>query len=148
MLLWTCRCIYRVSFLIIVLSKYTFLPRSKHPLISWLQLPSTVILELPKIKLTVSTVSPSICHEVMGLDAMIFVFEQWVLNQPFLLSSLIKRLFSTLLSALRRQDHMIALFLLFKGTSILFSIVAATIYNSVGGFPSLHILYSTCLLIS
>ena len=53
----------------------TFLPRSKHLLISWLQSPSAVILEPPKIKsATVSTVSPSICHEVMGLDAMIFVF--------------------------------------------------------------------------
>ena len=53
----------------------TFLLRSKHLLISWLQSPSAVILELPKIKSAiVSTVSPSICHEVMGLDAMIFVF--------------------------------------------------------------------------
>ena len=50
----------------------TFLPRSKHLLISWLQSQSAVILEPPKIKsATVSTVSPSICHEVMGLDAMI-----------------------------------------------------------------------------
>ena len=53
----------------------TFLPRSKCLLISWLQSLSAVIVEPPKIKsLTVSTVSPSICHEVMGLDAMIFVF--------------------------------------------------------------------------
>ena len=53
----------------------TFLPRSKHLLISWLQSPSAVILEPPKIKCyTVSTVSPSISHEVMGPDAMIFVF--------------------------------------------------------------------------
>ena len=53
-----------------------FLPRSKHLLISWLQSPSAVIWEPPtKIKSdTVSTVSPSICHEVMGPDAMIFVF--------------------------------------------------------------------------
>ena len=48
----------------------TFLPRSKRLLISWLQSPSAVILEPRKIKsATVSTVSPSICHEVMGLDA-------------------------------------------------------------------------------
>ena len=48
----------------------TFLPRNKHLLISWLQSPSAVILEPPKIKsATVSTVSPSICHEVMGPDA-------------------------------------------------------------------------------
>ena len=53
----------------------TFLPRSKRLLISWLQSPSAVILEPPKIKsATVSTVSPSISHEVMGPDAMIFVF--------------------------------------------------------------------------
>ena len=53
----------------------TFLPRSKRLLISWLQSPSAVILETPKIKsATVSTVSPSICHEVMGLDALILVF--------------------------------------------------------------------------
>ena len=53
----------------------TFLPRSKHLLISWLQSPSVVILEPRKTKsLTVSIVSPSICHEVMGPDAMILVF--------------------------------------------------------------------------
>ena len=53
----------------------TFLPRSKRLLISWLQSPSAVILEPPKIKSdTVSTVYPSISHEVMGPDAMIFVF--------------------------------------------------------------------------
>ena len=52
-----------------------FLPRSKSLLISWLQPPSAVILEPTKIKsLTVSIVSPSICHEVMGLDAMILSF--------------------------------------------------------------------------
>ena len=60
-----------------------FLPRSKHLLISWLQSPSsaiTVILEPPKIKSdTVSTVSPSISHEVMGPDAMILVF--WMLSK-------------------------------------------------------------------
>ena len=52
-----------------------FLPRSKNLLISWLQSTSTVILELQKIKsAVVFTASPSICHEVMGLDAMILVF--------------------------------------------------------------------------
>ena len=50
----------------------TFLPRSKHLLISWLQSPSAVILEPRKIKS--ATVSPSICHEVMGPDVMILVF--------------------------------------------------------------------------
>ena len=82
----------------------TFLPRSKHLLISWLQSPSAVILEPQKIKSdTVSTVFPPICHEVMGLDAMILVF--WMLNSKptFSLSSFtfIKRLFSSLLSAVR-----------------------------------------------
>ena len=55
-----------------------FLPRSKHLLISWLQSPSAVILDPKTIKpvtvSTVSPVSPSICYEVMGPDAMIFVF--------------------------------------------------------------------------
>ena len=53
----------------------TLLPRSNRLLILWLQSPSAVILEPPKIKFdTVSTVSPSISHEVMGPDAMILVF--------------------------------------------------------------------------
>ena len=57
----------------------TFLPRSKCLLISWLQSPSAVILEPPKVKSdTVSTVSPSISHEVMGPDTVIFVF--WMLS--------------------------------------------------------------------
>ena len=63
-----------ISLLFNMLSRLvlTFFPRSKHLLTSGLQSPSSVILEPPKIKsLTVSIVSPSICHEVMGLDAMI-----------------------------------------------------------------------------
>ena len=66
-----------MSLLLNMLSRLviTFLPRSKCLLISWLQSPSAVILEPPKIQFnTVSTVSPSISHEVMGLDAMIFIF--------------------------------------------------------------------------
>ena len=52
-----------------------FLQRSKHLLILWLQSPSSVILESKKIKsVTVSTFPPSICHEVLGLDAIIFIF--------------------------------------------------------------------------
>ena len=52
-----------------------FLPRGEHLLLSWLQSPFTVILEPKKImSVTVSIVSPSICHEVMGPDAMILVF--------------------------------------------------------------------------
>ena len=66
-----------MSLLFIILSRLVIplLPRNKRLLISWLQSPSAVILEPQKIKShTVSTVSPSICHEVMGPDAMIFVF--------------------------------------------------------------------------
>ena len=82
-----------------------FLPRNKHLLILWLQSPSAVILEPPKVKsVTVSIVSPSICNEVMGLDAMILAF--WILSfkPTFSLSSFtfIKRLFrSSLLSSKR-----------------------------------------------
>ena len=66
-----------MSLLFNMLSRFviTLLPRSKRLLISWLQSPSAVILEPQKIKSgTVSTVSPSICHEVMQPDTMIFVF--------------------------------------------------------------------------
>ena len=73
-----------ISLLFNMLSRLviTFLPRSKRLLISWLQSPSAVILEPPKIKSdTVSTVSPSISHEVIGPEAMILVFWCWVLSQ-------------------------------------------------------------------
>ena len=66
-----------MSLLFNMLSRFAiaFLPRSKCLLISWLQLPSAVVLEPKKIKsLTVSIAYPSICHEVMKLDAMILVF--------------------------------------------------------------------------
>ena len=83
----------------------TFLPRSKRLLISWLQSPSAVILEPRKIKSdTGSSVSPSICHEVMGPDAMIFVFWMLSFKPTFSFSSFtfIKKLFSSSsLSAIR-----------------------------------------------
>ena len=81
-----------------------FLPRSKRLLISWLQSPSTEILEPKKMNsLTVSIVSPSIFHEVMGPDAMIFIFWMFSFEPAFSLSSFtfIKKLFSSLLSAVR-----------------------------------------------
>ena len=94
----------RQTFVLNMLSRLViaFLLRSKRLLISWLQLPSAVILEPPKIKsLSVSIVSPSICHEVMGLDAIVF----WMLSfKPnFSLSSytFIKRLFCSSLSVIR-----------------------------------------------
>ena len=81
-----------MSLLFNMLSRFViaFLPRSKHLLISWLQSPSAVILESKKIKaVAVFIFSPSICHEVMGPDAMIFVclfFNTLALNnlEPYL----------------------------------------------------------------
>ena len=75
-----------MSLLFNILSRLviTFLPRSKHLLISWLQSPSAVIWEPRKIKsATVSTVSPSTSPEVMGPDAIILVSECWALSQHF-----------------------------------------------------------------
>ena len=66
-----------ISLLFNALSTFViaFLPKSNHLLISWLQSPSTAVLEPKEIKsLTVSIVSPSICHEMLGPDAMIFIF--------------------------------------------------------------------------
>ena len=83
----------------------TFLPRSKHLLISWLQSPFAMILEAPPNKsFTISIVSPSICREVMGSDAMVLVFWMLSFKQTFSLSdfTFIKRLFSSSsLSAIR-----------------------------------------------
>ena len=88
------------SLLFNMLSRFViaFLPKSKHLLISWLQSPSAVILEPKKRKsVTASTFSPSICHEVMGLDAKILVFLMVSFKPAFSLSSftLIKRFFSS-----------------------------------------------------
>ena len=87
-----------LSMLVIV-----FLPRSKRLLISWLQSTSAVILEPKIIKSHCFHFSPSICHEGMGLDAMILAFWMLSFKPPFSLSSFtfIKRLFTSLLSALR-----------------------------------------------
>ena len=74
-----------------------FLSRSKHLLISWLESWSAVILEIKKINsVTVSIISPCICHEVLGLDAMILVFWMLSFKPTFSLSlfTFIKRLFS------------------------------------------------------
>ena len=96
-----------MSLLFNMLSRFViiFLPRSKRFLISWLQSPSAVILEPKKIKsVSVSIVSPSICHEVIGLDAMILVFWMVSFQPAFSLPSFtfIKRPFSSsLLSAVR-----------------------------------------------
>ena len=87
-----------VSFNILSRLVIAFLPRSKSLWISWLQSPSAVILGPKKIKsVTVSIVFPSICHEVVGPDAMIFIFWMLSFKPAFSLSSytFIKRLFSS-----------------------------------------------------
>ena len=81
----------------------TLVPRSKWLLISWLQSPSAVILESKKIKsVSVSIVSPTICYEVIGLDALLLVFWMLSFKPTFSLSSFtfIKRFFSSSLSAI------------------------------------------------
>ena len=81
-----------------------FLPRSRHLLISWLQSPSAAILEPPKIKSLFPLFPPSICHEVMGPDAMILVFWMLSFKPTFSLTffTFIKRLFSSsLLSSIK-----------------------------------------------
>ena len=92
-----------MSLLLNMLSRLViaFLPRSKHLLLVWLQSPSAVILEPPQIKSL--TVSPSICHEGIGPDAMILVSQMLSYKPTFSLSSFtfIKRLFSSSLSAIR-----------------------------------------------
>ena len=86
-----------------------FLAKSKCLLMSWLQAPSAVILEPKKIKsVTVSIVSPSICYEVMGLDAMIFVFWMLSFKPTFSFSSFTfnKRLFSSFLLSATGWCHL------------------------------------------
>ena len=119
----------------------TFLPRSKHLLILWLQSPSAVILEPPKIKsVTVSIVSPSICPEVMGPDAMIFVFECGVVSQLFHSSfTFIKRLFSSsLLSAIKLVSSAYLRLLIF--------LPAVLIPACASSSPAFRMMYSACKL--
>ena len=112
------------------------LPRSKHLLVSWLQSPSAVILEPKKIKsVTVFIVSPSICQEMMGPDAMIFIF--WMLSfKPFSLSFLtfIKKLFSSSLSALRVVSSSYLRLLIF--------LPAILIPTCASSSPAFHMMYS------
>ena len=116
-----------------------FLPRSKHVLISWLQSPSAVILEPKKIKsVTVSIISPSISHEVMGLDAMVLVFRMLSFKPTFSLSSFtfIKRLFSSsLLSAIRVVS--------FAYLKLLIFLPVILIPACVSSSPAFHRIYST-----
>ena len=93
-----------------------FLSSCKCLLMSWLQSPFAVILESPKImSLTVSIVSPSICHEMMAPEAMILVFWMLSFNPTFSLTSFtyIKRLFSSSLSAARMVSSVYLRLLIF-----------------------------------
>ena len=118
-----------------------FLSKSKCLLISWLQSPSAVILEPPKIKfLTVSIVSPSICHEMMGPDAMIFAF--WLLSfkPTFSLSSFtfIKRLFSSSFPAIMMVSSAYLKLLIF--------LLAILIPACASSSPSFLMMCSPCKL--
>ena len=115
----------------------TFLPRSKGLLVSWLQSPSAVILEFKKIKFAiVSLVSPSVCHEVMGPDAMIFVSQMLGFKPTFSLSSFtfIKRFFSSLFSAIRWVTSAYQRLLLF--------LLGILIPASSSSSPPFHMIYS------
>ena len=119
-----------------------FLPRSKHLLISWLQSPSAVILEPPKIKsATVSFVSPSICHGVLGPDAMILVFLMLSFKPIFSLSyfTVIKRLFSSSsLSAIRVVSSAYLRLLMFLPANLIPACASSS--------PEFCMMYSTCKL--
>ena len=116
----------------------TFPPRSKCLLISWLQSPSAVILEPQNIKsATVSTVSPSTCHEVMGPDAMILVFWMLSFKPTFSLSyfTFIKKLFSSSsLSAIRVVSSAYLRLLIF--------LPAILIPACASSSPAFHMMYS------
>ena len=115
-----------------------FLPRSKHLLILCVQSPSAVILEPKKIKsVTVSTVSPPICHEVMGPDAMISIFWMLSFKPTFSLSvfTFFKGLFSSSsLSAIRVMSSAYLRLLIF--------LLAVLIPACASSSPAFHMMYS------
>jgi len=119
-----------------------FLSRSRCLLISWLKSPSAAIFKPPKINfVTVSIVSPSICHEVMKPDTMIFTFQMLNFKPVLLLSSFtfIKRLFSSsLLSAIRVESSAYPRLLLF----IPGILIPACALSSL----AFHMMYSSCNL--
>ena len=129
-----------MSLLFNMLSKLVvaFLPRHKHLLISWLQLLSAVILKHKKIKsVTVSTVSPSICHKVMGPDVMIFVFWMLCFKPAFSLSffTFLKRLFSSSLLSARKV-------LSSSNLRLLIFLPAILIPACASSSPAFHMMYS------
>ena len=133
-----------------------FLPRSKSLLISWLQSPTAVILEPKKIKsATVSTFSPSICHEVMGLNVMILVFLMLSFKPafPFSYFTFIKRFFSSYsLSSIRVvSSAYLRLLILFQAIFIpacASSSLAFRIMYSVYKLSNRVTIYSLAVLLS
>ena len=129
-----------MSLLFNILSRLfiAFLPRSKHLLISWLQSPSAVILDSKKAKsVTISIVSPFICHELMGPDAVIFVFWMLSFKPIFRLSSFtfIKKLFSSsLLSAIRVVPSVYLRLLIFLSVILIPACASSS--------PAFHMMYS------
>ena len=118
-----------------------FLPRSKHLLISWLQSSSAVILEPPKMKFdTVSTVSPSISHEVMGSDAMILVFWMLSFKPTFSLSSSQRQRTNCnpKISRLDASKDFVAVYLMWRTGNSAPSCVAAWLGGGFGG-EQIHI---------
>ena len=129
-----------MSLLFNVLSRLViaFLPRSKRLLISWLQSPSAMILESEKIRsLTISIISPSICHEMMVPDAMILVFWMLSFKTTFSLSSFTftKRLFSSSsLSVIRVVSSAYLRLLIFLLASLIPACASSTL--------AFHMMYS------
>ena len=129
-----------MSLLFNTLSRFVIHPRSKHLLILWLHSPSALILEPKKMKSdTVSTFSSSTCYEVIGPDALIFIF--WILSfkPAFSLSSFnyIKRLFSSSsLSAIRVVSSAYLRLLIF--------LLAILIPACESSSPAFHVMYSAC----
>ena len=126
-----------MSLLFNMLSRFVivFLPKSKHLLISWLQSPSAVIFGAQENK--ICHCFPSICHEVMGLDSLIFVFWMLSFKPAFSLSSFtfLKRLFSSfLLSTIRVMSSACLRILIFL-PAILFQDCASS-------SPAFHMIYS------
>ena len=118
-------------------SVIAFIPRNKCLFISWLQSPSAVILEPPKLKsVTVPIVFPSICYEVMGLDNMTLVF--WLMSfkptSPLSSFIFIKRLFSSSLYVIRVIS--------FKYLRLLIFLLAILIPACVSSSPAFQMMYS------
>ena len=132
-----------MSLIFNMLSRFViaFFPKSKCLLISWLQSPSAVIWSPPKKSDTVSTVSPSICHEVMRPDAIVLAFWMLSFKPTFSLSSFtfIKSLFSLFsLSAIRLVSSAYLMLLIF--------LLAILIPACASSSPAFLKMYSTCKL--